>query len=39
METKGVGQEGREECLGSGQGPKWAAEPLVIIFIQEHGEE
>jgi hypothetical protein len=24
METKGVGQEGMEKCLGSGQRPNWA---------------
>jgi hypothetical protein len=33
METKGVGQEGMEKCLGKSQGQNWAAEPLVDIKI------
>jgi hypothetical protein len=37
METKGVGQEGMEKCLGSGQGPNWAVEPLVVILVPWSG--
>jgi hypothetical protein len=33
METKGAGQEKMEKCLGSGQGPNWAVEPLVSVLI------
>jgi hypothetical protein len=28
---KGAGQEGMEKYLGSGQGPNWAVEPLVLV--------
>jgi hypothetical protein len=31
METKGVGQEGMRKCLGSGQGPNWDVELLIVI--------
>jgi hypothetical protein len=31
LNFKGVGQEGREKCLGSGDDPNWAAEPLVMV--------
>jgi hypothetical protein len=34
MEAKGVGQEGMEKYLGSGQGRYWAVDVLVVfIFI------
>jgi hypothetical protein len=29
MKMKGIGQEGMKKCLGSGQVPNWAVEPLV----------
>jgi hypothetical protein len=32
METKGVGQDGMEKCLGSFQGPNWDVEPFVVII-------
>jgi hypothetical protein len=38
METKGSGQEGVEKCLGSGQGPNWAVDPLVVVTVV-FGEE
>jgi hypothetical protein len=31
METKGLGEEGTENCFGTGQGPNWAVEPLVVV--------
>jgi hypothetical protein len=34
MVTKGDGHEGMETCHGGDQGPKWAAEPLVVLFPQ-----
>jgi hypothetical protein len=33
MERKGIGQEGKENCLVSGQGPNWTAQPLVIAVV------
>jgi hypothetical protein len=33
MEMKGTGQKGKEKCLGSGQGPNWAAQSLVIVVV------
>jgi hypothetical protein len=32
METKGVGQEGMEKCLESGQGHNWAVEALTLVY-------
>jgi hypothetical protein len=32
---KGVGQERMVECLESGQDPKWAVEPLLVVAMQE----
>jgi hypothetical protein len=34
MAMKGIGQEGREKYLGSGQGSYWAVE-LLVVFNQE----
>jgi hypothetical protein len=33
METKGVGQEGMKKYLGSGQGPNWAVDILVVVAL------
>jgi hypothetical protein len=33
METKGIGQEGKEKYLVSNQGPNWAAQPLIIVAV------
>lgn len=32
-ETEGAGQKGKEKCLGSCPGLKWAVDPLVICWI------
>jgi hypothetical protein len=32
--TKAVGQEEMEKYLGSGQGPNWAVEPLVVVGLK-----
>jgi uncharacterized spore protein YtfJ len=37
METEGAGQEGMEECFGSGQGPNWAVEPLAVVVVDNEG--
>jgi hypothetical protein len=33
METMGLGQEGTEKCLGSGQGPNWVVQLLVAVAV------
>jgi hypothetical protein len=31
METKGVGQQGMEKCLGRSQGPNWDVKPSAVV--------
>jgi hypothetical protein len=33
LNFKGVGQEGRERFIGSGEDSNWAVEPLVLVVF------